>query len=780
MNIFKITTSIATVILSCLTNIPRVNAYDCINLESLQLCDNINVCPDNYHLCNSYDADILIQNEKYFNTLNNSYITNIGSNGNECGNCNVNPYYKLLSIEPEQYNDIRSVNYENACLIDNKVIKENEGIMLSNCMVCMCKDTQTQCIDICSYNNIYKTISTFENTITNCIGLNQKSRNPQTCNEINKKNKMTNIACCQDNSCVTKNCKSCVRYGNREECNLCESGYYFNSYSKNKCHSVELIQQICDFSYILNDITQVFTCAKCDNGFQMFNNITNKYECVCNDGYYGETCQYNYNVRFCLNNGYYDIENKYCVCDEDFYGENCEINIFHSCKNGYYNKQHSKCICHYGFTGEKCDNSIECYNGQIKNNVCVCNEGFSGSKCNIMFPENTIQRENKYKLLNSYYNSPCKNGMLFNNTCICENGYTGQDCGKSICNYGTYDVINDVCLCVEGYYGNNCDFNCYEQCSYNGNICTDMKECVCNNGWYGDKCHLFKPTTGHNTNINIGGHYNIPYTVQDDTYNFSIELLLNILQHIVPFKITTTAKEQGTRRLTSISNNDNILLNTSLGIMNDNDYYYIYPNNNYNDSYLSGKIINITVNNIHEQTNYYIYIEPLRSSDFIYVNYSQPIIYNNTSTINNTDIEITNNNTDNDDNEYGINKWFLNMYVIGSVSLLAFIIITSIIVKKYNSKKRTGIILRLPITTNDMIEDTIITRNNINNENKVATINNENSNNRSSPNRSSFEMSANPIVHKNKVQYAVNMTNNKFHTLNSYKNVKTTRRIIRK
>ena len=68
MNIFKITTSIATVILSCLTNIPRVNAYDCINLESLQLCDNINVCPDNYHLCNSYDADILIQNEKYFNT----------------------------------------------------------------------------------------------------------------------------------------------------------------------------------------------------------------------------------------------------------------------------------------------------------------------------------------------------------------------------------------------------------------------------------------------------------------------------------------------------------------------------------------------------------------------------------------------------------------------------------------------------------------------------------------------------------------------------------------
>ena len=106
--------------------------------------------------------------------------------------------------------------------------------------------------------------------------------------------------------------------------------------------------------------------------------INEKYECTCNDEFYGSSCDKNKKVcqteKKCLNSGTcIDIIQSYntsntveytykCLCDEYYYGLNCEnkINVCQNetcSSNGYCKDLNNKpvCVCFKMFNGSKCE-----------------------------------------------------------------------------------------------------------------------------------------------------------------------------------------------------------------------------------------------------------------------------------------------------------------------------------------------------------------------------------------------------------------------------------------
>jgi hypothetical protein len=649
---------------------PYTEYDNCKSLNNMILCDNVEVCPNNYHTCNTYDIDIILSNEDNYINNKNSYYTNIGSNNEKCELCNNNPSNDVLTIEPITNN--REKN--NYCMIDNKRIKEGKGIKISKCIMCICEKSNIKCVNTCNNNKKNIFVTGIDNGLNNCIGLINSNPNKVSCMEYLELKKK-NLACCVNNACKLNNCVSCMNYGNNEECNECEKGYYLNTYSKNRCHSIDIINQICNNHYSLDDTKQIFTCLKCLNGKIEYNTIEKKNTCVCNKGYFGLECDKNYDIIKCSGNGNYDIDNDKCICKENYVGKECETNILYSCRNGFYNSKNGKCICNYGYIGKRCDYRIKCLYGRILFNTCICNYGFSGYSCSIPFPQLPYQRERYTNLLlSSYIRTPCKNGILINNRCVCFNGYTGNDCGNLICKNGYFNSLSNTCSCFRGYYGKYCEYNCYEKCSYNGNKCHDkyLGKCICNRGWYGSKCNiLYIDTRLIQSRFLLTNSIYLYYRIYK--FNFSIHLITNRIYNVLPFKIRREKYNRllRTRRNLKETEESSLFINTSIGLNEHDDYYYIYPDNNYTLSYFSGKTINIS--EVETNRTYYIYIEKLRN------------------TTNDTDIIENNNSIHDIDNESSVidNGW---LFVVGGLIFSIFIIFIidkrkRIINKKKNTDK---------------------------------------------------------------------------------------------
>jgi hypothetical protein len=557
-----------------------------------------------------------------------------------------------------------------------------------------------------------------------------------------------NLACCVDNACNLRNCKSCMSYGTNEICNVCEEGYYFNTYSQNKCHSLEQIDEICDGYYSLDSIKQTFECLKCNNGDLQYNETSNKYLCVCADGYYGNECRENYNIKKCSGNGVYDAMNEYCICDTEFSGKQCEENIFHACLNGFYSRDKDSCICDYGFKGDKCDEKVSCNHGQIIFDTCICHNGFSGESCELPFPETDIMKLQKTRgniLISSYSILPCKNGVSINETCECFNGFIGSDCGTPICKYGNYEVDSDKCSCIHGYYGEYCEFNCYERCSYNGNICEkeNIGKCTCNNSWHGDTCNVFRIENikqSSTSNFSLTSSINIPYTT--NKFNFSLQILENKMINSLPFKITSENFDneynnlrRGLKQKRKLQKNTSptLLIDTTIGLNEQDDVYYIYPNNEYEMSYYSGKIINIThINNVED---YFVYIEKVRiENDNVQIIENNTVI--NSTNLNSTESEVHDNNQGID---YRNNIDILNYLTENYWTIIIGCALVSII---------TVYIVRRHCTKNKVYKRTI-----------QNTINENTQNNHVNNNKSILTMNSNPLLrnktNRNKIQYPI-------------------------
>lgn len=743
MNIYKAFRYAAFICLSLAIPVIANDFNDaCVPLKGMLLCQQTDVCPEKYHTCNTFDTNTILQNENHFQTLEHSYYTNIGTTRNICNECNENQNSEVVTIEP-----IRSAITKRGCIMGNKFVPLREGLQLNDCLVCVCEETQTRCIQTCTFNTYALEASTVKTTRSNCVGLEITNPNRYRCYQ---RRQIKNIACCVDNACQLNHCKSCVRRGTQEICNECEEGYYFSNYAKNKCHSIEKINEICEFRYSIDLRTNTFHCLECNNGYvhditrdeihhdtqiqndtQIRNGTRAQTEtrpetqpeaqpetqteiqpqpetrppphsrvCVCKPGYYGDTCEHNYNAKYCSNNGVYDVVNRICDCNLDFYGRHCELNLAHHCENGVYDRVQRRCVCEYGYNGRHCEHKQRCIHGRILNDVCMCNRGFSGDDCSIFFTETTVQLERKQTQLQSYFMNPCKHGIMVNNTCACENGYTRRDCGVPLCVFGNYDRRNETCMCLSGYYGDTCEFSCTERCSHNGNICGNYNHCVCNKGWFGEICDRFSlPTNDANDSndsndandindandrinkVQVSNSLNISYTIENipDNIKLYFELIENRVASSMPFKITIDRIHDfvNSRNASRILQSDDvqpqttIVFNTTIGLINDIDRYYVYPNNSYTLSYNSGR--NIMIRLMDTVVSYFIYIEPIRIDDITIMPFNETNSDNDNGNLNNTNSSSGNRNVNNTQSEQNSNRSIeaVNMGEITLYSILA-------------------------------------------------------------------------------------------------------------
>lgn len=596
----------------------------CFNAGTLKMCTDTNRCPDSYHMCNVYDRDTILESEVFFDNITDTFSLNIADD--TCQTCDVNPYSNVLEITPYNNDVINNVIHKKGCNIENEFIKLGDVKIVDTCIACKCESKQTVCTDICKYGSVVPELSTFKNSNSNCLGLYKSGKNGLKCHSIHSSK---NIACCKDNQCKLRHCKSCERYGNIEICNECEKDFYFNIYSKNKCHSKTLIYSICNGLYTIDEKKKSFQCLDCYNGIiERHNNTMISDTCICNEGYFGNMCQYRYDEIYCSNNGIYDIDNKYCICDTEYYGTNCESNILFSCVHGKYNSNTKSCICDVGFKGDNCNEVINCKRGHLINNICICEEGFSGNDCSIYISETQLQREAKNKYLEEYYTRRCKHGTLYrddvkNDICVCNAGFSGYDCGEPICKHGTYNITTSKCHCNSGYYGDRCQESCGIMCHYNGDFCKTGNSCVCNNGWSGLKCDTLELQTYNisvKNRVNIADSMDVQYNA-DTTHvnNLKFEIVPIRPLNSLPFRVLVNnhrQRELYTQRNSSCESGCNVqdLVNLTINDISlpINHSYYIYPNNDYNLSYFSGSAINI-----HTYGMSYIYIEQIREHDII-------------------------------------------------------------------------------------------------------------------------------------------------------------------
>lgn len=692
------------VLLLFVDSVIEINGF-CNKFDRLQLCDNVDECPTGYHTCNTFDMNILLDNEKYLQNIDKTYYTNIAYGGNNCETCNENELNSVITIEPYSSEDTAPNKDEtNTCIINNRKLQYGEGVRINTCLTCVCSKDQTICVNMCDYGYLEETRETtvYEYRLDNCVGLRRTNIGRHTCK--NRK-EISNIACCRDNACYLEGCKSCMNYGEREECNECKSGYYTYKEFKTKCFDIDTINDVCSSHYKIDELKHSFDCLTCVNGAMVnLNNIT---QCVCHEGWYGEECEKSYSKTHCSSNGEYNIDAKECVCNEDYYGSRCEENILYSCMNGVYNSEAQRCVCDYGFSGTQCEREITCIYGTIYGESCVCNEGFSGDDCTIMMKPTQRYIDEMNQALLDFESQPCKNGVtkLDNEETICEcfNGYIGADCGTSICNNGRYISQTDECICRDGWYGERCSMNCHQRCSYNGNVCNTQGICECNDGWSGTHCELFSLHNRDTIVISNTIEISVELNTADET-EINIETLSIQTNDILPFKIknvnTNESLNTNSRLLQSVSR-EFITLDVSQFVCGPDEVteFYIFPDNNQNHSYYGGNSsINITLDS--EFSEYYIY----RQQDITSVeNHLDDDSHNNTTE---TIIEQQNtiNSHQTDETKYkNLLEYLLISFGIG-LSIIIVIVIMCLVCKSNRRNNRRN---NNEISISDSKEDNI-------------------------------------------------------------------------
>jgi hypothetical protein len=625
------------------------------SFPSIKLCSS-EVCPADYHVCNSFDKQIIIDNVQndYFNNITDTYYTNIDTNGETCNPSSNNN--NVISIT-----NVTSSQYEHTCNYNNKIIKYGEGVLINKCIFCTCGKDSSKCINTCKYSKYLTETLQYKQSDHNALNTNDDTE--IKCQDMLHINK---IACCKNNNCKMPHCVSCMSYGYNEVCNVCEANHYFNRHYRSRCYTANEVDMVCDGFYDIDERQQEFKCMKCIHG--SIQDIGNNKQCVCDKGYYGVECTKSYNKIKCMDNGVYNTMTRTCDCYDGYSGYKCQYNSIHACEHGTYNSQMKSCICQPGYFGSDCSQKIDCVYGSVVENICICNDRFSGKDCSIPRPETRLQKQVKETHLNSYFKKRCKYGVFNNDTetCDCMNGYNGNDCSISKCINGMYNSLLNICECIENYYGEKCELSCLEECNYNGNMCNYRKTCNCVNGWYGktcDKIHVDDASIliGNTLEVSVkkGTTTNI---VTNSTFDF--EMIHCYTDNCIPFMLTigndeTTRNGHDAmrpqtrlrRQLNSDDEDNTIVVTIPASYVNETiEAIYVYPNNNYSLSYYGGTS-NIVIQNATTNT-YYFMIEPIRTNDT--ETHNENVIYEFTTdnTINTNDTIHGNQTTHIDDTTY--------------------------------------------------------------------------------------------------------------------------------
>ena len=173
--------------------------------------------------------------------------------------------------------------------------------------------------------------------------------------------------------------------------------------------------------------------------------------CVCRAGWRGDLCHLVDDEERrcqpdCSGHGVWDTHGAECVCQEGYSGESCSI--------GQYVPTLS--LLSSLTPTELCD--LDCGpRGHCEAGGCVCNSGWHGERCHLQLCD-----------------PRCSNhGMCSNGTCLCTNGWNGLHCTLEGCpgncnGHGTCSMPNYrqqwECLCESGWYGAGCQIRLEQRC----------------------------------------------------------------------------------------------------------------------------------------------------------------------------------------------------------------------------------------------------------------------------------------------------------------------------
>lgn len=206
-----------------------------------------------------------------------------------------------------------------------------------------------------------------------------------------------------------------------------------------------------------------------------------KTQCICFDGWTGETC----GEQLCKENcsGHGTCLFGTCACDEAFYGSACENRrCLNDCSgHGFCNNGVCKCFGHR--RGPICDELVPVQMASPLSPDVFVNDSFDAEAEHDDPPQDFLSR--------CKHNCNLKGKCNADGTCDCFRGYSGHTCEDFCPNQcsGHGECTDGMCLCFAGYVGDDCsNATC---CSGHGD-CSTPGTCVCHAGFMGDLCDVEK------------------------------------------------------------------------------------------------------------------------------------------------------------------------------------------------------------------------------------------------------------------------------------------------
>lgn len=174
---------------------------------------------------------------------------------------------------------------------------------------------------------------------------------------------------------------------------------------------------------------------------------TSTAECLCNQGYVGDNCQYRCDsVTLCHGHGACDPTGG-CLCDLGYVGYYCEMqcNALSTCSGNGTCSAYGTCICDPCFHGDDC--SLQCSGaGQCVARQCQCDACHLGPYCRSECNEH----------------GNCNN---VTNVCDCDANWSGLKCTLRTCpgltepcsGHGVCMASTATCYCSPGWTGRSTD-----------------------------------------------------------------------------------------------------------------------------------------------------------------------------------------------------------------------------------------------------------------------------------------------------------------------------------